>query len=107
MVKITSKLMSHIMARRKKATILFATETGKSESFAKMLKSHFLQAFDVQMFCMDAYDFSKISQENLLLVVTSTFGNGEAPMNGEVIMHLTSSHALHDGIIYSLAMHVY
>ncbi len=76
--------MKRIMAKREKATILYATETGKSESFAKMLQHLLSQAFDVKMFCMNEYDFSRLNKETLLFVVTSTFGNGEAPMNGEV-----------------------
>ena len=72
------------MAKRQKATVLYATETGKSENFAKILANALSKAFDVKIFCMDEYKFSKLDQENLLMIVTSTFGNGEAPRNGEV-----------------------
>lgn len=76
--------MNGIMAKREKATVLYATETGKSENFAKILGNLLSGAFDVKVLCMADYEFSKLHQENLLMVVTSTFGNGEAPMNGEV-----------------------
>ena len=33
---------------------------------------------------MTDYDISSIEHEALLLVVTSTFGNGDPPENGEV-----------------------
>jgi sulfite reductase alpha subunit-like flavoprotein len=33
---------------------------------------------------MSDYDMSSIEHEALLLVVTSTFGNGDPPENGEV-----------------------
>lgn len=33
---------------------------------------------------MSDYDISNIEHEALLLVITSTFGNGDPPENGEV-----------------------
>ena len=83
-VRLVKVLMNSIMAKREKATILYATETGKSENFSNMLGNLFSQVFDVNVFCMSEYDFSRLRKENLLFIVTSTFGNGEAPMNGEV-----------------------
>ena len=35
---------------------------------------------------MDDYDIINIEHETLILVVTSTFGNGDPPENGEVSM---------------------
>ena len=35
---------------------------------------------------MEDYEFSHLEYEELLFVVTSTFGNGDAPENGEVKM---------------------
>ena len=72
------------MMKRKKATVLYATETGKSENFAKTLANLLSRVFDVKIFCMNEYEFDDINKENLLMIVTSTFGNGESPMNGEV-----------------------
>ena len=34
---------------------------------------------------MDQYDIVNLEHEALVLVVTSTFGNGDPPENGEVI----------------------
>jgi len=83
LARVTKCLMNSIMAKRKKATVLYATETGRSESFAKTFANMLSMAFDVETFCMSDYDFRKIHDESLLIIVTSTFGNGEAPMNGE------------------------
>lgn len=38
----------------------------------------------MQVLCMDEYKLSSLEEEQLLLVVTSTFGNGDSPGNGEV-----------------------
>ncbi|XP_077160773.1 nitric oxide synthase 3 isoform X2 [Paroedura picta] len=82
-VKITAKLMGHVMARRVKATILYATETGKSRTYAQSLQQLFKFAFDPKVLCMDEYDVVSLEHETLVLVVTSTFGSGDPPENGE------------------------
>lgn len=38
----------------------------------------------LQVVRMDEYDMSSIEHEAVLLVVTSTFGNGDPPENGHV-----------------------
>lgn len=45
-VKFSAKLFSKALAKRQKAVILYATETGKSERYAKMLGELFSHAFD-------------------------------------------------------------
>ncbi|KAG8182789.1 hypothetical protein JTE90_018662 [Oedothorax gibbosus] len=82
-VKFTSNLFGMALSRRIKATILFATETGRSEQYAKMLGDIFSHAFNANVICMIDYDIINLEHETLLLVVTSTFGNGDPPENGE------------------------
>ncbi|XP_061527293.1 nitric oxide synthase, brain isoform X2 [Phycodurus eques] len=82
-VKFSAKLMGAAMAKRVKATILFATETGKSQDYAKTLCEIFKHAFDAKVMSMDDYDVVDLEHETLVLVVTSTFGNGDPPENGE------------------------
>ncbi|XP_022185085.2 nitric oxide synthase, salivary gland [Nilaparvata lugens] len=82
-VKFTSKLFGSALSRRIKATILYATETGKSENYAKRLSEIFGHAFHSQVLCMEDYDISSLEHEALLLVVASTFGNGDPPENGQ------------------------
>ncbi|XP_043923537.1 nitric oxide synthase, brain-like [Protopterus annectens] len=84
------KLSSRAMARRVKVTILYATETGKSENYAKTICKIFKRAFDPKVICMDEYDSCKLKEETLLLIITSTFGNGDAPENGEKFAKLLS-----------------
>ncbi|ESO82408.1 hypothetical protein LOTGIDRAFT_197993 [Lottia gigantea] len=83
-VKFSAKLMGKALARRVKCTILYATETGKSERFAKTLCEIFKHAFDAKVISMDEYDITELEHEALVLIVTSTFGNGDPPENGEV-----------------------
>nr|XP_023011652.1 nitric oxide synthase [Leptinotarsa decemlineata] len=82
-VKFTSKLFGRALSRRIKATVLYATETGKSENYAKKLGELLGHAFNAQVYCMADYDISSIEHEALLVVITSTFGNGDPPENGE------------------------
>ncbi|KAM9287861.1 LOW QUALITY PROTEIN: nitric oxide synthase 3 [Cariama cristata] len=93
-VKISAKLMGHMMARRVKATILYATETGKSRTYAWNLCQLFRRAFDPSVLCMDEYDVGVLEHETLVLVVTSTFGNGDPPECAEsfskALMEMTS-----------------
>uniref|UniRef100_A0A8C5X3N7 nitric-oxide synthase (NADPH) n=1 Tax=Malurus cyaneus samueli TaxID=2593467 RepID=A0A8C5X3N7_9PASS len=83
-VKFSAKLMGQAMAKRVKATILYATETGKSQVYAKTLCEIFKHAFDAKVMSMDEYDVVHLEHETMVLVVTSTFGNGDPPENGEV-----------------------
>lgn len=76
-------VMTGIRDKRVKVTILFATETGRSEIFAEKLRERFARSFSVQVICMDNYDLSRLPQERLLFIVASTFGNGDAPDNGK------------------------
>ncbi|XP_066586894.1 nitric oxide synthase, salivary gland [Prorops nasuta] len=82
-VKFTSKLFGRALSRRIKATVLFATETGTSQMYAEKLAELLGHAFHSQVLSMADYDVSNIEHEALLLVITSTFGNGDPPENGE------------------------
>ncbi|XP_070205997.1 nitric oxide synthase-like [Littorina saxatilis] len=84
-VRFSARLMGRALARRVKCTIMYATETGKSERFATTLCEIFKHAFDARVVCMDSYDVIQLEHESLVLVVTSTFGNGDPPENGEVL----------------------
>uniref|UniRef100_A0AAY4D2L4 Nitric oxide synthase n=1 Tax=Denticeps clupeoides TaxID=299321 RepID=A0AAY4D2L4_9TELE len=76
-------LFQKAMAQRVDCTVLYATETGKSQTFARKLNSMLNCAFNSRVLCMEDYDFSDLEEETLLAVVTSTFGNGDSPGNGE------------------------
>ncbi|EDV29685.1 uncharacterized protein TRIADDRAFT_19964 [Trichoplax adhaerens] len=83
LVVVSTDLMGKVLAKRIRATILYATETGTSERYAKMLKKLLDIKFDAKVVCMADYDFSNLDYEKLVFIVASTFGNAEAPHNGE------------------------
>uniref|UniRef100_A0A8C5JFF3 Nitric oxide synthase n=1 Tax=Junco hyemalis TaxID=40217 RepID=A0A8C5JFF3_JUNHY len=84
-VLFASSLMRGAVATRAKVTVIYATETGKSETLANHLCSLFSCAFSTKILCMDEYNICDLENETLLLVVTSTFGNGDSPGNGKVM----------------------
>ncbi|XP_061460927.1 nitric oxide synthase, inducible [Rhineura floridana] len=86
-VLFASSLMRRATAGRVKATVLYATETGKSETLARNLCDLFNCAFNTKVICMDDYDLRDLEKETLLLVVTSTFGNGDSPSNGKMLQN--------------------
>ncbi|XP_067834486.1 nitric oxide synthase 1-like [Heptranchias perlo] len=96
-VTFSAKLMAQAMAKRVKVTILYATETGRSETFARKLYENFKKAFDPKLKSMDEYDVINLQHETLVLVVTSTFGNGDPPENGQIfaddLMEMTHPNA--------------
>lgn len=62
------------------ATILFGSQTGTAEGLAKkLLKTLKKGNFDPLVFDMADYDRSRLPQEKNLLVIVSTYGDGEPP----------------------------
>ena len=78
------KLMKGILSKRIKVSVLYATETGKSEFLSEKLTKTLRENFFVNFKKMDEYDFeSSIDSERILFLVASTFGNGDPPDNGK------------------------
>ncbi|XP_011165980.2 nitric oxide synthase, salivary gland [Solenopsis invicta] len=100
-VKFTSKLFGRALSRRIKATVLFATETGTSQMYAEKLGELLGHAFHSQVLSMEEYDISNIEHEALILVVTSTFGNGDPPENGEAFAQNLYAMKMNDAYLNS------
>ncbi|WP_158810374.1 sulfite reductase subunit alpha [Beijerinckia sp. L45] len=64
-------------------TVLWASQTGNAEAFAQSVATQLERETDkVRLCAMDQYDISRLPSEHFLLVVTSTFGDGDPPDNG-------------------------
>ncbi|GFE71203.1 sulfite reductase flavoprotein subunit alpha [Chroococcus sp. FPU101] len=62
--------------------LLYASETGTAEGFARKAARQ-LQKFNSKVMALDEYQPDSLASEKLILIVTSTFGNGEMPSNGK------------------------
>lgn len=63
-------------------TVIYGSQTGTAEGLAKkLLKTLKKGNFDPEIHDMAAYDRSRLAEEKNLLVITSTYGDGEPPDN--------------------------
>ncbi|KAK2831742.1 hypothetical protein Q7C36_016828 [Tachysurus vachellii] len=109
-VVFSQTLMKLALVKRVPCTTIFATETGKAQTFAKKLNLMFSCAFSSRLICMEDFNFDNLEKEHLLMVVTSTFGNGDAPGNGQSFMkQLLSVKKLHNirYCVFGLGSHMY
>ena len=69
-------------------TILGGSQTGNAEGRAKkFVKTLKKGNFEPEAFDMGAYDRARLPQEKNLLVITSTYGDGEPPDNAAELYH--------------------
>lgn len=68
--------------KRDRILILYASETGTAEGFARKAARQ-LQQFRPKVMALDECVIDTLASEKLLLIITSTFGNGEMPSNGK------------------------
>ena len=75
--------------------ILFGTESGNAQYCADILGDE-IKKLDLNYVVEDMgfYDPSQITQESLLIIVTSTHGNGDPPANAEGLLNYLRDHEL-------------
>lgn len=61
--------------------ILYASETGTAEGFARQTARR-LKHLRPRVMALDDYDVAELGEEGMVLAITSTFGEGEMPGNG-------------------------
>ena len=89
-----SEELTAVMGGDRSLTILFGSQTGNAaglaEKTAKMASNYGLEASVVDM---DGYDKSNLANIKRLLVITSTWGEGEMPDNAEALWQSVQSDA--------------
>lgn len=86
-------------------TILWGSQTGNAESCAKMMaKSLNGGRFETEVFDLSAYETSRLPKEKNVLVITSTYGDGEPPDNAADFVEtiLAESAPRIDGVKFSV-----
>lgn len=72
--------------------ILFGSQTGNAEAAAKKLfKRAKADGFNAELFSMDAYPPERLNDDKNLLLITSTYGEGDPPDNAEGFFELLHS----------------
>ena len=86
-------------------TILWGSQTGNAEGLAKkFVKTLKKGNFEPEVFDMAAYDRGRLPQEKNLLIITSTYGDGEPPDNAAELYNfiLSDSAPRLEGVQFSV-----
>ncbi len=76
----------------KPLTILFGSQTGTAEGLAKKASKEAAQrGFAPRLVCMEKHDTVDLSKEENVLVITSTYGDGEPPDNAQAFWSFLKS----------------
>jgi sulfite reductase (NADPH) flavoprotein alpha-component len=73
-----------IVRARPKVTLLWASQTGNIESLTERYATQLMESgFEIRTSCMDDFAVSGLEKAQYVLLMTSTFGDGDAPDNGQ------------------------
>ncbi len=73
-------------------TILFGSQTGNAEMLAKRVAKQAVR-FSAEIFDMAAYPTGRLAAEERLIVITSTYGDGDPPDNAKGLWAFLAGHA--------------
>jgi sulfite reductase (NADPH) flavoprotein alpha-component len=72
-----------IVHARPKVALLWASQTGNIESLTDLYAMKLMEAgFEIRTACMEDYPASALEKSQFVLLMTSTFGDGDPPDNG-------------------------
>ena len=75
-------------------TLLWASQTGNAETAAEAFAAKLREAgHSVTLACMSDYDTARLASEQTLLLVSSTYGDGDPPDNGQAFWDFLKSDA--------------
>ncbi|MEW9580398.1 molybdopterin-dependent oxidoreductase [Paraburkholderia sp. DGU8] len=73
-----------IVRVRPKVTLLWASQTGNTESLTERYATRLMESrFEIRTSCMEDYQVSSLAKAQYVLLMTSTFGDGDAPDNAQ------------------------
>ena len=76
----------------KRIPVLFGTETGNSEYCADTIAEELDAAgFEAEAIDMSLYEPESIVHEDMVLIITSTYGNGDPPANATALLKYLQS----------------
>lgn len=81
-----------IVGPRPRVTLLWASQTGNAESLVEEHATALAQAgFDLRTACMADVSLDALTRGHYLLLISSTFGDGDAPDNGQDLWRALSA----------------
>jgi sulfite reductase (NADPH) flavoprotein alpha-component len=83
-----------IVRARPKVTLLWASQTGNTESLIDAYATRLMESgFEIRTSCMADYQVSTLAKTQYVLLMTSTFGDGDPPDNAQSLWTQLSSEA--------------
>lgn len=69
---------------RPKVALLWASQTGNIEALTEQYATQLMESgFEIRMSCMADFPIAALAQHRYVLLMSSTFGDGDAPDNGQ------------------------
>ncbi|CAH1773785.1 unnamed protein product [Owenia fusiformis] len=103
-----TSLLRKILKKRENISIIYATDSGKSERYAKIVGKVFANRFNTSVTCMNQKSVEELAGEKMVILVSSTAGDGDPPQNGKQMfdemkmLSEANSGKLLDGVKYSV-----